>query len=240
MPARLTTEKFKENILKIHGNRYDLSKVVYEYAHIKVTVGCYEHGDFDIRPNSLQQGGGCPVCGDIRCRKSQTKSQEKFITEMKELYGDLLDFSESVYVKAKDKVSFVCPIHNTVKASPDKLKRGNGCPKCNRNGYSRGRPGSFYVLIHDDITKVGITNLTAEKRAQSVNCSSKKSFSVYLEFRHENGDFPKSIETITLKWLRSKYKKVDEKFDGHTECFQNVDRLKLIEFVSNLDSEYRA
>ena len=55
-------KKFK----KVHGNRYDYSKVIYEKSNKDVIVICKEknHGPFPIRPNNHLQGKGCRKCAD--------------------------------------------------------------------------------------------------------------------------------------------------------------------------------
>jgi hypothetical protein len=310
MPPRLTTEKFKENIIKIHGDRYDLSRVVYEYAHIKVTVGCYEHGDFETRPNSLQQGYGCPVCGDIQCGKSQTKTQEQFLVEMINHYSDLYDFSNSIYTKGKNKISFVCLKHGIVETTAQNLCEGNGCPKCglerigptqaktkekfveeaeeehgigtydysefeyisakdagkikcnrcdytfsqtpcthlrgcgctrcNKSGFSQGKPASLYVLKSNETIKIGITNKRPESRLREIRMSSGIPFEKVAIYEFDDGNRARDIEQKQLSNLRMNFKSPDYKFDGYTECFVDVTQEDFIKLISKLDSEYRA
>ena len=60
---RLTTEQFIESSKKIHGDRYDYSKVDYINNRTKVTIVCDVHGDFDQVPDShLRMNTGCPKC----------------------------------------------------------------------------------------------------------------------------------------------------------------------------------
>ena len=55
-------KKFK----KVHGNRYDYSKVIYEKTNKDVIVICKEknHLSFPITPHNHLQGKGCPTCAD--------------------------------------------------------------------------------------------------------------------------------------------------------------------------------
>lgn len=59
-------EHFLENCKKVHGNRYDYSKVVYVKTDIPVIIICKYHGEFLQRPhchaNDRGDGNGCPVC----------------------------------------------------------------------------------------------------------------------------------------------------------------------------------
>ena len=47
---------------KIHGSKYDYSKVSYRYLTEKVTIICPEHGEFTKAIYSHLKGAGCPHC----------------------------------------------------------------------------------------------------------------------------------------------------------------------------------
>lgn len=51
-------EKFK----KIHGDRYDYTKVVYVKALSKVIIICKKHGEFQQKPSKHMAGQGCVKC----------------------------------------------------------------------------------------------------------------------------------------------------------------------------------
>lgn len=57
-----SNESFIEAAIKIHGKKYDYSKVNYKGSKIPVTITCPEHGDFIQRPNDHLMGHGCPDC----------------------------------------------------------------------------------------------------------------------------------------------------------------------------------
>lgn len=61
----LTTEQYIENVKKKHGDRYDYSRVVFKGAREIVTVGCPEHGWFDVVAYYHHNGNGCQKCGLI-------------------------------------------------------------------------------------------------------------------------------------------------------------------------------
>lgn len=65
---RDTLEQTVDGFKKIHGDRYDYSKVVYVNATTKVEIVCKEHGSFWQLPNSHKSGSGCPKCSN---RKSE-------------------------------------------------------------------------------------------------------------------------------------------------------------------------
>ena len=61
-----TREQFIEDARKVHGDKYDYSKVEYVNCKEKVTLICPEHGDFLITPDNHIRGRGCPICRYIR------------------------------------------------------------------------------------------------------------------------------------------------------------------------------
>jgi hypothetical protein len=56
------TEEFIEKSIKIHGDKYDYSKVNYYKAINNVIIICKEHGKFNQTPNTHLNGSGCPKC----------------------------------------------------------------------------------------------------------------------------------------------------------------------------------
>ena len=61
---RLTTAEFIERAKKIHGTKYDYSKVEYINAHTKVIIICPKHNEFRQTPkHHVNDGYGCNLCG---------------------------------------------------------------------------------------------------------------------------------------------------------------------------------
>jgi hypothetical protein len=50
--SKITTEIFIERCLKIHGNKYDYSKVEYIGAKEKIIIMCKEHTEFLQTPSN--------------------------------------------------------------------------------------------------------------------------------------------------------------------------------------------
>ena len=66
MSKNKTTEEFIEEARKVHGDKYDYSKVMYVNCKTKVIVTCHQHGDFCITPDNHIRQRGCPICRYIR------------------------------------------------------------------------------------------------------------------------------------------------------------------------------
>jgi len=97
---KLALENFISKARVVHGDRYDYSESIYVDAHTSLLVKCGLHGGFLIRPDAhLYQKQGCRECGYINRRMPQQKSNDKFVAQAREKWGDLYDYSETKYVK---------------------------------------------------------------------------------------------------------------------------------------------
>ena len=67
------TITFIEKARKIHGNKYDYSKVDYKRGNEKVCIICPEHGEFWQRPTGHLQGYGCPCCNESHIEREVNK-----------------------------------------------------------------------------------------------------------------------------------------------------------------------
>lgn len=128
----INTPLFIEKARRVHGDKYDYSKVEYVKANLKVCIICPEHGDYWQTPNEHINGGcGCPICARSRIANSRTLSTEEFITKARDVHGDKYDYSKVEYIKSSKKVCIICPEHGEFWQTPNShLSRGNGCPFC--------------------------------------------------------------------------------------------------------------
>jgi hypothetical protein len=130
MPKRLTLEEFIKKAKKIHGEKYDYSKVVYINGITKVCIICSIHGEFWQNPESHLHSirpQGCPKCS------GHFMSLEYFKEKSKKLHGNKYDYGLVVYKHTKEKVCIICPIHGEFWIIPNSHLLGYGCPKCAPN-----------------------------------------------------------------------------------------------------------
>ncbi len=121
----MNTQEFIEKAKKIHGDKYDYSKVEYVHSHTKVCIICPKHGEFWQAPRHHLNGSGCPKCaGTIQL------TTEEFIRRAKEVHGDKYDYSKVEYVHSHTKVCIICPKHGEFWQIPVHHLNGSGCPKC--------------------------------------------------------------------------------------------------------------
>ena len=136
----LNKTQFIEKARKVHGDKYDYSKVEYVNSSTKVCIICPEHGEFWQTPNSHLRGGGCSKCGINRRTISQTSNIEMFIKKAREIHGDKYDYSKVEYINNKTKVCIICPEHREFWMKPNAHLNGQGCPLCGiENGIEKRR-----------------------------------------------------------------------------------------------------
>lgn len=124
------TSEFIEKSRKIHGNRYDYSKVNYLGNNTKICIICPEHEEFYQLPSNHLSGKECLQCSYEKRGKKLTSTNHRFIEKAKKVHNDKYDYTKLVYVNAKTKVCISCPKHGEFYQLPSKHLAGNGCPKC--------------------------------------------------------------------------------------------------------------
>lgn len=103
-------ENFIEKAIKVHGDKYDYSKVEYIDYLTPVCIICPKHGEFWQKPNTHLGGSGCQKCGKEERAQSHMKlkyTTEEIIQKAKEKYGDKYDYSEVVYRGARKKITII-------------------------------------------------------------------------------------------------------------------------------------
>ena len=121
-----TNEEFIQKARKIHGDKYDYSKVEYVNSYTDICIICPEHGEFWQKPSNHLTGYGCPQCS----MPNKCNSTEEFITKAKTIHGDKYDYSKVEYINGKTKVCIICPEHGEFWQRPNVHLRGSGCPNC--------------------------------------------------------------------------------------------------------------
>ena len=71
-----SVEIFIEKAKKIHGDKYDYSKVEYANTDTKVCIICPEHGEFWQSPSNHLQGQGCKQCSLERRKKKNDRNNQ--------------------------------------------------------------------------------------------------------------------------------------------------------------------
>ena len=140
MSKKRTTEEFINEARRIHGEKYDYSKVQYVRADKAVCIICPIHGEFWQAPcNHLQGKEGCKKCAKRFC------DRDTFIEKANRAHGNTYDYTRVVYHGSQVPVDIICPIHGVFRQKPSRHII-NGCPMC---AYERKRNGASKVGIND-------------------------------------------------------------------------------------------
>ena len=84
-----TNKELIEQFRKIHGDKYDYSKVNYQGAKNNIIIICPYHGNFIITPNAHLNGRGCATCTKVFHR---SKGEIEMCEYIKSIYsGEVLE-----------------------------------------------------------------------------------------------------------------------------------------------------
>ena len=135
--VQICAESFVDKARKIHGNKYDYSKVEYKNNCTPVCIICPEHGEFWQVPYShlnKKRYIGCPICGKAKNqlgnKHKQLECSKNFEQKAREVHGDKYDYSKVEYKGATKKVTIICPKHGEFEQVVSYHLSGNGCPRC--------------------------------------------------------------------------------------------------------------
>lgn len=97
-------DQFISDAKKVHGDKYDYSKVEYNGAFKKVKIICKDHGVFYQRPNDHLSGKGCPKC-------HESKLEHAVLLQLQNMG---IDFEEQKHFKwlGKQSLDFYIPSMN--------------------------------------------------------------------------------------------------------------------------------
>ena len=127
MAKRVTTADFIRRARKVHGNRYNYSKVLYVAAKTKVTIICPEHGEFEQLPPNHYIGHGCHECGG-----NKPLTLDRFIERANKTHNGRYDYSRVELKNVDTKVEIICPVHGSFFQRPASHLKGLGCDLCGR------------------------------------------------------------------------------------------------------------
>ena len=157
---RITNKSFVEKAKRVHGNRYDYSKVSVKNGHEKVKIICPEHGSFWQSPEKHCSGRGCPSCWQERRKFIKRNTTSEIIDRAINTLGHKYDYSRVRYTSRRNKVEIICPEHGSFWQSPENHISGHeGCPLCSARKVSK-QESDIRSFIEDEL---GITTVTSNR-----------------------------------------------------------------------------
>jgi hypothetical protein len=127
---KFTSKIFIKKAKKVHGNKYNYSKVDYVNARTKIIIICSKHGEFKQIPYSHLNGDNCMKCAKKKLGDDKRKTKKKFIEDAKKIHGNKYNYSKTHYINTDTKIIIICPKHGEFEQIPYSHLNGNGCKKC--------------------------------------------------------------------------------------------------------------
>ena len=121
------TDVFVEKAKRVHGDKYDYSKVEQINNKTKICIVCPIHGEFWQTPNSHLRGCGCAKCGSENVWKKRNKiTLCEFIKRSQKTHNNKYDYSKVFFNNTEDKVCIICPEHGEFFQTPHSHLQGHG------------------------------------------------------------------------------------------------------------------
>jgi hypothetical protein len=140
--SKLDTKLFIINAKKIHGNKYDYSKVNYIDARTNIKIICPKHGEFEQSPNNhISKKQGCYDC------LGKIYDTDSFIKICSLIHNNKYNYSLVDYVNSSTKVKIICSEHGEFEQRCDTHRNGAECPKCLDIGQSKNEINLYQYLI---------------------------------------------------------------------------------------------
>lgn len=130
MPQKKTVERFIEQANDVHNKRYGYLKAKYISSHIKVIITCDIHKDFVQTPANHLEGQGCPKCMAVEKFDNVRFTNEEMDEHL--INNKIYIKRNENYINSCTKISWIClKCNNEWRCSPNSIRQGSGCPKCN-------------------------------------------------------------------------------------------------------------
>lgn len=242
-----SNKKFISEANVKHNNIYNYSNTNYINSYTKIIINCKIHGDFYQLPNAHLQGSGCPKCGILKQTKTNTKTNTKYINEVKLKHNERYDYSKTNYLNSEEKIIIICSEHGEFEQKAASHLNGHGCPKC---GFVIKTNDQFVFeanLKHNNKYKYPEKYVHSQDKIKII-CPEHGEFNV-LSYQHLQGIGCQKCSInkrslINLKskdqWILELNLKHNNKYKYPDEIFNSKDKIKIIcsehgEFFQRID-----
>ena len=163
----------EDDFRKVHGDKYDYSKVVFFNSRTPIVIICQEHGPFTQRARDHKRGQGCRKCFAKSNGNSRTKPIEMVIKELKDIKKfEYPNIGSITSIKSHDKILTKCVECGNEKYHKvcDVTSGHAGCIPCSNNvkkwaaeRYENKKTTLYFIRIND-LYKVGLTRKSVASR----------------------------------------------------------------------------
>ena len=128
--SRTDQSTFIEKLKQVNPN----IQILFNYVLSSQKIKCkclIDNYEWNITPNNLLRGYGCPKCKARKCSQQSTSNTEEFIQKAASVHNNKYLYSKSNYISTDIPVIITCPIHGDFLQTPHVHLKGCGCPRCN-------------------------------------------------------------------------------------------------------------
>lgn len=230
MAKRKTTEEFIADAIKVHGDKYDYSKVEYIDSTTKIIIVCPIHGDFKQTPNSHLNGKTCKQCSLDKRKRGLIE----YVKAANKVHNYRYNYTKTVYKSNKALISITCSVHGDYTQRADAHLRGQGCPKCVH---------SFPITTEDFIKKAqnvhgskymyGKTKYTTSRSKLAITCPIHGDFSQKASNHLEGSGCPSchhdSLRMSQKEFIQKANQIHNSKFDySNSNYINSATKIKII------------
>lgn len=178
----LSNEAYVEKCKKVHGDRYDYSKVEYKGAYSYVVITCSKHGDFEQQARIHVSGFGCKDCAKESISSKNRKTTEQFIASSEKIHGKRYNYSLVEYVHSQQEVVIGCEKHGNFLQKPKDHIGGSGCSACGlESTISHSKKDTEYFIekarsVHGDLYDYSKSKYIAAREPIEIVCKYHGSF----------------------------------------------------------------
>lgn len=202
----LSTDEFINKAKKIHGDKYDYSKVEYVDTYTEVEILCKKHGSFLQKPFNHLQGCGCQKCG-VRVSKMESEIlsflKEHLNCEIKEHNRTILNGNElDLYIPSKNIAIEINGIRwHSEEFSKNRNYHLQKTNKCAENGISLIHIFEDEYILHKEIVLSKLKRIIGfENNLNKIYARKTKVFTIpkkegnnFLEKNHIQGKCNSSL-----------------------------------------------
>ncbi len=229
---QIRPSKFIENSIKIHGNKYDYSKVEYTNTNTKVCIVCPEHGDFYQAPSNHLSGKGCSKCARKKISQKLFYGKEIFVEKAIKKHGNKYNYSKVKYVNSITKVCIICNSvdeitgerHGEFWQIPTSHLGGSNCPKCSGCFMNQELFIKRAIVIHNNKYDYSKVEYKAVKEKVTIICPDHGEFSQTPDC-HLQGQGCNKCSKVprynTNEWIKKAKKVHGERYDYSKIVYKN-------------------
>ena len=230
---RLSKEEFEIKSRKVHGNKYEYSKVDYINNNTKVLILCSKHGEFKQIPSSHLQGNGCPKCGTESMVQLQSMTTDNFLKKALMVHENKYDYSLVNYFNQKQKIKIICKIHGVFEQLPHNHLKGYGCPKCNGKFLTNQEFILKCVGKHGNKYDYSLVNYEKSDSLIEIKCKTHGIFKQKATNHLNDGNgcpkcYNKNNPSDTKKFITDSKKKHGDRYDYSMVNYENAKKPVII------------